>query len=88
VLTASAAEPIRSRIAIGDELPPVWPYPEGKSRGIALEPLYRGAPKAALRDPVIYEYLALLDALRAGRAREPKLAEVLIVASLRQPVHA
>jgi hypothetical protein len=88
VLTAWAAEPIRGRIAIADELPPVWPYPEGGSRGIALEPLYKGAPKAALRDPAMYEYLALVDALRAGRARERKLAEELILARLRQPVHA
>ena len=42
---------------------------------MAFSPLYRTAPIAALRDPAFYEYLALADALRDGRARERKLAE-------------
>lgn len=88
VATSYAAEPLRSLIAGGNELAPVWPYSGGRSRGAALEPLYKGAPKAALRDPVLYEYLALVDALRAGRARERRLAEELLVARLRPPVHA
>jgi hypothetical protein len=50
--------------------------------------LYKQAPKAALRDPVLYELLALADALRDGRARERKLAEKLIVGRLRPAVHA
>jgi hypothetical protein len=28
-----------------------------------------------LRDPALYEFLALMDAIRDGRARERKLAE-------------
>lgn len=32
-------------------------------------------PEAALRDPTLYELLALLDAIRDGRARERALAE-------------
>ena len=32
-------------------------------------------PVAALRDPMLYKYLALVDAIRDGRARERKLAE-------------
>jgi hypothetical protein len=39
-----------------------------------LAPLYRSAPEAALRDPQLYELLVLVDAMRAGRARERKLA--------------
>jgi hypothetical protein len=50
-------------------------HPEGKSRGIALAPLYKTVPIAALRDPLLYEKLALVDALRDGRTRERKLAE-------------
>ncbi len=75
VATSYAAEPLRSLISPGDELPPVWPYAEGKQRGIGFEPLYRTAPIAALRDQCFYEYLALADALREGRTRERKLAE-------------
>ena len=83
VPTSYAAEPLRAMIASGHELPPVWPFEKGSVRGIAFEPLYKNAPVAALRDPVFYEYLALTDALRDGRARERKLAEDLIVKRLR-----
>ena len=44
-------------------------------RGIALAPLYKTVPIAAMRDPLLYEKLALVDALRDGRTRERKLAE-------------
>jgi DNA-binding Lrp family transcriptional regulator len=75
VATSYAAEPLRSTIAQGREPAPVWPYEEGKQRGIAFEPLYRTAPIAALRDACFYEYLALADALRDGRIRERQIAE-------------
>jgi hypothetical protein len=74
VPTSYAAAPLKSKLA-SDDLPPVWPHPEGVARGVALEPLYRSAPAAALRDPALYELLALIDAIREGRARERKLAE-------------
>ena len=88
VPTSYAAEPLRQVIAPGNDLPPVWPYPEGGTRGVAFAPLYKLAPAAALRDPVLYEYLALVDALRDGRARERKLAEEMIVKRLRSLAHA
>jgi hypothetical protein len=67
-----------------DDLPPVWPHPEGATRGVALEPLYPSAPVAALRDPALYELLALIDAIREGRARERKLAEDELRARIHQ----
>jgi DNA-binding Lrp family transcriptional regulator len=73
VPTSYAASPLRVRFAEG-EFPPVWPHPEGTSRGEGLIPLYKSVPAAALRDPQLYEWLALVDAVRAGRARERKLA--------------
>jgi len=88
VPTSYAAEPLLNAIAPGDDPPPVWPYASGTQRGIAFEPLYKQAPKAALRDPVLYELLALVDALRDGRARERKLAEEMLLARLRAPIHA
>jgi DNA-binding Lrp family transcriptional regulator len=75
VPTSYAAEPLRDVIGQGSEPIPVWPYPQGRERGVAFEPLYKTAPGAAMRDPVFYEYLALADALRDGRARERKYAE-------------
>ena len=72
--TGYAAAPLKSLINQPDEPPPVWPDPEGKVRGYALSPLYRSVPKAAGRDPRLYELLALVDAVRDGRARERELA--------------
>lgn len=72
--TAHAAPPLAGKLN-DDELPPVWPDPEGTVKGYALEPLYRSAPKAARRDPRLYELLALVDAIRIGRARERRMAE-------------
>jgi hypothetical protein len=42
-----------------------------------LTPLYPTAPAAALRSPVLYQNLALFDALRMGSARERAMAEKL-----------
>jgi hypothetical protein len=83
VPTSYAAPPLNRHIQAGSDLPPVWPHPEGQHRGVTLEPLYRSVPAAALRDPFLYELLALIDALRDGRARERKLAERELVRRLR-----
>jgi hypothetical protein len=78
VPTAAAAEPLKSRLLEDSDPPSVWPYGEGKVRGIALAPLYKGAPRAALRDPRFYGVLALSDAIRSGRTRERNLAIELL----------
>ena len=49
---------------------------------ITLEPLYASVPGAARRNPALYDLLALVDALRIGRARERNLAEKEISALL------
>jgi hypothetical protein len=72
--TAHAAPPLKD-LFVDDPQPPVWPHLKGSVRGEALEPIYRSAPAAALENPRLYELLALVDAVRAGRARERKLAE-------------
>jgi hypothetical protein len=73
--TSYAAEPLKSEIAVSNDLPPVWPWHDGDTRGVGLAPLYKNVPRAALRDPALYELLALVDAIRDGRARERNLAE-------------
>jgi hypothetical protein len=79
VPTAHSAPALSGRIvAAPGDLPLVWPDPDGKVRGEGLEPLYRSAPQAARSDPRLYHLLALLDALRVGRARERKIAEELL----------
>ncbi|MGA8501890.1 MAG: hypothetical protein WB683_10100 [Candidatus Sulfotelmatobacter sp.] len=74
VPTAHAASPLNQHIVQSSELPPVWPFADGRVRGNALLPLYKNAPEAALRDPRLYELLALVDAIRDGRAREREIA--------------
>lgn len=82
--TAYAAPPLNETIEAGGDPPPVWPNAEGSVRGLTLEPLHKAAPKAAQQDPVLYELLALIDAIRDGRARERQLAERELTARLRR----
>lgn len=82
--TAHAAPPLNDQIMENGELPPVWPDAEGEVRGVTLEPLHKAVPKAARKDPVLHELLALVDALRDGRVRERQLAEKELSARLRR----
>jgi hypothetical protein len=75
--TAYAAAPLNTLIAPSADPVPVWPHAEASVRGVALIPLYPSAPAAALRNPLLYENLALFDALRMGNARERNFAEKL-----------
>jgi hypothetical protein len=74
ILTAGAAPPLNQQLDEYFPLPPVWPYPEGSVRGIGFSPLHENVPQAALRDQTLYELLALVDAIREGRAREREIA--------------
>lgn len=71
--TAHAAPPLLGLFA-GDNQPVVWPDPEGEARGESIAPIHKSAPGAARRDQKLYESLVLIDAIRAGRARERKVA--------------
>ena len=71
--TAHAAPPLAAKFH-ADTVPPVWPSAQGTVRGESFEPLYRSVPQAAEADPQLYELLALVDAIRGGRARERKAA--------------
>jgi DNA-binding Lrp family transcriptional regulator len=82
--TSYATEPLSRLISFGNDPIPVWPDPEGTERGIGLKPIYKSVPAAAKRDPLLYERLALVDALRDGRVRERKLAEEELRNSLRR----
>lgn len=68
--TSYAAPPLDTQIVQSVEHPPVWPYAKGAVRGYAFYPLHRSVPQAAEKDARLYEMLALVDALRGGRARE------------------
>jgi hypothetical protein len=79
--TAHAGPPLAAQFA-DDDLPPVWPHPEGVVRGLGVEPLFRTVPEAVLARPALHEWFALIDALRIGRARERRLAEAEITKRL------
>jgi len=72
--TGYAAPPLNTHIVQTSEAPPVWPSPEGNVRGIGFSPLYQSVPQAVANDQKLYELLALVDAIRDGRARERNLA--------------
>ena len=85
--TAWAAPRLREKLVTGNAPPPVWPHPEGTSRGYEFSPLYRAAPEAALRDEPLYNLLTLLDVLRMGRAREVSMARELFRDLMREYGH-
>ena len=70
--TAHSAPPLNRHISTEESY--VWPWAEGETRGQAIEPLHPGVPGACSKDPVLYESLALVDALRLGRVREKQQA--------------
>lgn len=82
VPTAFGAEPLVNQLSVAPGEAPVWAHPTGSAKGPTLSPLYRTAPQAALADPALHRLLALLDALRTGRARERTLATQLMRAEL------
>lgn len=80
VPTAWGAPPLVSTVISAET--PVWPDALGEARGPTIEPLHVCVPNAVRRDPVLWEYLALADALRVGGAREVSLAKVALASML------
>lgn len=83
--TAWAAPALSNEITSGDQLPPVWPDPQGRVQGLAVSPLYSSSPRAAEKDAKLNTLLAAVDSLRLGRARERAAAEKKIDELL--PIH-
>lgn len=71
-----------------EDLPPVWPDPDGKARGQAFSPLYKSVPQAAREDQKLYELLTLVDVIRGGRARERQIAHLEIKKRLKPDAEA
>lgn len=59
---------------LADDDPVVMPLPHGPMRGRAVPPIHPLAAKAAARDERLHELLAIVDALRIGRARDRQVA--------------
>lgn len=76
--TAHGAPILASKLVTSGDPPPVWPTPDGTVRGESFEPLHHCVPGAAARDSRFYDAMALVDAIRDGRARERKIAAGLL----------
>ncbi len=83
--TGASAPPLAAEFVGLEEETPVWAVPEGRVRGVELKPLCRSVPAACLRDAKLYEWMALADALRSGRARERSRAAQLVRGRLEVP---
>ncbi len=73
VPTAHSASPLNKIIQSDEDY--VWPSANGQSRGQAITPLYPSVLDAIKKDATLYELLALVDAIRVGKAREKELAK-------------
>ena len=76
--TAHSAPPLNKAIVSGKDDNYVWPSRSGKVKGSAIEPLYPVVPLACVKDEELYKFMALIDALRVGRAREKDLAKKIL----------
>lgn len=72
--TAFAAPMLAGELIRGGQYDYVWPAADGEVMGQSVEPLFKSVPDAALKDLRLYEYLALVDAVRLGNPRESGLA--------------
>jgi len=72
VPTAHSAAPLKERIVSNEKY--VWPSAKGQARGHSIIPLYPSVVDAIKLDIKLYEMLALVDALRVGKAREKEFA--------------
>ena len=70
--TAHSVPPLSDEIQSSEAY--VWPSATGNVRGHSIAPLYHSVVKAVQHDQKLHELLALVDALRVGRARERNLA--------------
>lgn len=76
--TAFDAPQLQSKLKSHSDYPYVWPAANGQLMGQAIKPLFKSVPDAVAQDERLYEYLALIDALRIGNAREANLAQQLL----------
>ncbi|MBF0197918.1 MAG: hypothetical protein HQL32_09415 [Planctomycetes bacterium] len=72
MLTSYSMDPLNENIRSNDKI--VWSSELGSEKGNLLQPIYSTVPFACECDRELYEYFALIDAYRSGRAREKNLA--------------
>lgn len=69
-------------LVTSDILPPtpamVWQQPKGTIEGVMIAPIHVSAPLAASNNELMYQALALIDAVRLGKPRELAIARELL----------
>lgn len=76
--TTFAAPVLKEKLHSAGNIKMVWPDHRGKEMGQSIKPLYKTVPMAVKKDPTLYSYLALVDAIRMGNARESNLAREIL----------
>ncbi|MNU71195.1 hypothetical protein D3C71_606200 [compost metagenome] len=76
--TSFSAPVLQGKLMSGGDLIQVWPDAYGNRKGQSITPLFKTVPGAVKKDARLYEYLALIDAVRLGSAREANLANQLL----------
>jgi len=70
--TSHSASPLNMVIQSTENY--VWPSGKGTVKGQSIIPLYPSVTEAVQNDSQLHELLALVDALRVGKAREREIA--------------
>lgn len=70
--TAHSTAPLSEEVVSDEKY--VWPSAKGTARGHSIQPLYPSVVQLIQSDSQLYQLLALVDAIRAGRARERNIA--------------
>lgn len=78
IATSIGAPVFKDKLMSAGDLLPVWSDPLGKTMGLSVRPLFKSVPYAVRRDPRLYAFLAIADALRLGKPREFKYAEKML----------
>ena len=78
ISTSIGAPVFINKLMSAGDLIPVWPDPTGRTMGLSINPLFKTVPYAVKRDPRLYAFLAITDALRLGKQREFKYAASLL----------
>jgi len=72
--TGFAAPVLSKKLFSAGEHIHVWPDAKGNASGLTLQPIHKSVSFAVRYDPILYELMALVDAVRFGKLREVKMA--------------
>ena len=74
IATSIAAPVLQRKFMTSGDFSPVWPYAKGRSKNVSIARLHPNVFQAVRKDPRMYAYLALTDAIRLGNPRERNFA--------------